>query len=226
MQDSSVQEDTLQIICVLKIHFDSDSWIDFKSTSVDVSDTDTCFFKYLKFLSSNFKNLYESQKYADLKIFAGKDMIKVHKAVLWARSPYFARVLSQNVAECITVDVQYDILKEILLYMYTAEIPIFTPSNMQKMYQASFLLQLQELWLFCKAYVLLHITVDNVLELMVLADKCDDNELKEATEKFACMPSNAKMFLNTQRWENFRENYTTLAIIIYHNLSWSYCNYF
>lgn len=226
VQSVSERDDSLKIVCSLKIHMKSDSWIHFKATSIDISDEDRYSLKYLKTLSGNLRDLCISQKFWDLMILtADNQTIRAHKAILWARSKYFANVLSQH-CENLSVPVDADSLKEILLYIYSSVLPILSLSNMQKLYSASSLFELKELWLVCRSFIMLHMTVDNVLDIIELAYKYCDVELEEAGVIFASAPVNAKLIINTQRWQRFCMTHSKHAMRIYHNLAWAYCSRF
>ena len=136
-----------------------------------------------------FSSLYEKQKNCDFHLVA-KDDIKIpcHRVVLAARSDYFERMLDlptkekQN-NEVILEDIDCDVLKEMLRFMYTDEVPFMDRLACPLMVVAD-RFNLQKLKMMCEDHLLKKIDKTNVGDILVHADMSQSNKLREAALDF------------------------------------------
>lgn len=78
--------------------------------------------------SSILKTLYDDSTFADVTLTAEGHVIRAHKAVLSAMSPYFREVLQANPCQhpiiIMPLDVQYENLQRIISYIYNGQITL------------------------------------------------------------------------------------------------------
>ncbi|XP_042874006.1 uncharacterized protein LOC122254403 [Penaeus japonicus] len=78
--------------------------------------------------SSILKTLYDDSTFADVTLTAQGHLIRAHKAVLSAMSPYFREVLQANPCQhpiiIMPLDVQYEDLQGIISYIYNGQITL------------------------------------------------------------------------------------------------------
>lgn len=109
--------------------------------------------------------LLHKEVHADFELHAGGKVLKAHKALLSVRSPYFAAMLQPHTEEakkgCVEVkDVEPEVLKQVLLYMYTGKAPALHDMALELLI-ASDKYQLQQLKQQCERHIAGCLTVDN-----------------------------------------------------------------
>lgn len=99
-------------------------------------------FVCVKSLTEDFGNLFYNAEHSDFVLKCSKKSIFVQKVVLAARSDFFSGMLSSNKKECKestgkNKDVDPDILKLVLRYMYTGEFSQLSMETIHKVYTAA-----------------------------------------------------------------------------------------
>lgn len=85
---------------------------------------------HLENVSSLFQVLYEDNKFVDVTIACGDGLLRAHKLILSACSPYFERIFHENPCKhpvVIIRGIQYQEMQMILEYIYKGYIDI--PAN-------------------------------------------------------------------------------------------------
>ena len=139
-----------------------------------------------------------------------------HKAVLAIRSPVFARMFSCNMKEAATNtipmdDIEPEVLKELLVYIYTGYCPNI------KMYAASLLYhaekyELSRLKALCEQRLSYDLQVDNAAQTLILANTYNATQLKR----------NALLFIEehgdevelTEDWEDVTKSIDLLRDLV------------
>ena len=108
-----------------------------------------------------------------------------HKAILAVRSPVFAKMFMHNMQESVTnavnlPDIEPDVLKELLIYIYTTKSPNLKKHATALLYQAE-KYQLGHLKILCERRLSYDLKVDNAARVLILADACNAEKLKQNT---------------------------------------------
>lgn len=165
-------------------------------------------------ICEDFGALFETQKFSDVTLSVGGKDLLVHKLILAARSPVFAAMFKHEMAESkqnrVTIqDVDYDVLREMLMYIYTGKSP-----NLESM--AEDLLALADkydlggLKAMCETVLCSSITVENAANLLVLADMHCAKQLR--TQIIHYISVQAKEVMRTPAWKNMSLTYPHVII--------------
>ena len=131
-----------------------------------------------------------------------------HKAILAARSPVFARMFSHDMQESVTntiklSDIEPEVLKELLTYIYTSESPNIKTHAASLLYHAQ-KYQLVHLKALCEQRLSYDLQIDNAARILLLADAWNAEQLKR----------NALLFINehgyevqlTEEWKDIKKS--------------------
>ena len=105
-----------------------------------------------------------------------------HKAILASRSPVFATMFTNNMKESATntvslVDIEPDVLKDLLTYIYCGECPNIKTHAESLLYQAE-KYELSHLKSLCEEQLSYDIQIENAVRILLLADRCNAKQLK------------------------------------------------
>lgn len=164
--------------------------------------------------SEEFRSLFENQKFCDITLLVGQQSLRAHKAILVARSPVFAAMFEHNMKErkqnrVTIVDVEYNVLREMLVYIYTDESP-----NMKDMANELLVVadkyDLPGLKIMCEEYLGLALTVENAADMLVFADMHCAKQLKARSIQFVSV--NAKDISKTESWKNMASKHPHIIL--------------
>ena len=156
----------------------------------------------------------ESQnKFSDVKLVAslkenGSSMpveFPAHKLILAARSPVFARMFEHSMLESTRNKVQVDdihpdILKVMLIYMYTGQVPWIKDQNMAfDLLYAADKYQLDHLKSLCEQHIISSLQVNNAAHIVQFAHLHNAPELKRITLQF--ISKHAAAVRATKEWK-------------------------
>ena len=134
-------------------------------------------------LNKYLENLFLQDEFSDIKLITscGKEL-KAHKLLLASKSEIFAAMFTHDVRENKSnsvdiIDVDYDILREMLRFIYQGQV-----ENMETVASALFIAadkyNIQDLKDECENYMADNITLENVFEVFELADTYNAKQLK------------------------------------------------
>ncbi|KAI0242680.1 Ring canal kelch protein [Lamellibrachia satsuma] len=107
-----------------------------------------------------------NEQFTDVELESDDIHIPCHKNVLAAASPYFNAMFTSGMRECasriVPLKVDSATLAGVVDYFYTAEIE-FTVDNVQRLVQASDLLQLDDLKTACEKFILKQVKAANCI---------------------------------------------------------------
>lgn len=154
-------------------------------------------------LSKDLASIFENQKLSDVTLSVGQKNLLAHKAILAARSPVFAAMFQHEMLESeknrvVIRDVDYEVLSEMLVYIYTGKSPNLN-SMSSSLLAAADKYDVSGLKLICQEALCSTIAVDNVVDLLVLADQHYAKQLKLHAIHFINM--HAKDVINTSAWK-------------------------
>ncbi|GFT37560.1 protein maternal effect lethal 26 [Nephila pilipes] len=168
--------------------------------------------KPINSLGNDMQLLFNGQKYCDVtfKLADGK-CIKVIKAILSARSAVFNAMFENNMSEkssgVVEVsDVDYDTLRRLLFFIYTDTLEdIYDHATAVKLYIAADKYQILSLKDQCSKYLATKIPSESICDVMYLASKYGDQNLKNAILKIGKHPINV---VNSCRWDNWWKRFS------------------
>ena len=130
---------------------------------------------------ADFLQLLVEQDSADVTFLVKSEKILAHKLVLSARSPYFKAMFASGMKESVDneieiPDVEPEVFKELLKFLYSDSIPDFRRDICLGLLVASEKYGLGGLKKLCEAELSSRLTVDNVIESLLLAEdhNCSD----------------------------------------------------
>lgn len=181
----------------------------------------------IKFNSIGFGELNAVRRMAELLvqqtrcdvqfIFESGRRIGGHVAILSESSPVFEAMFTNDMVEAKTgqvviADIQADIFKELLHYIYAGHTctPL-TEHTAQSLYVVAEKYDIQDLQKECLDFLLLHMQMNNAINLMIWADVQSIDEIKQAALKFVA--ENFRTICPTDEWETLVKNHPELCIL-------------
>ncbi|GBM90495.1 Speckle-type POZ protein, partial [Araneus ventricosus] len=157
-------------------------------------------------ISQGLWNLYVEHVLCDLEIKTQTTSFFVHKIVLCARSPVFLAMFTDDLKEkrneCIEIeDIMDDILEKFIFFLYTDSFDDLEWEAVIGLYYAADKYHVERLKLLCCSYLLKNVDVDNVCELLMLADKHHDSDFKRRVEDFILQ--NDERIFSSSIWKQF-----------------------
>jgi kelch-like protein 19 len=151
--------------------------IEYETLSIDDSHS-RLLFKSTNFRVDFFKNMQElfvAEKFCDVALRSENKIIKCHKLVLAAASPYFKCMFTGGFKEnetCEQVDMDqvcsFAILDSIVNFIYSGRV-VVSESNAQNMLVASKILQINDLDNVCGMFLFLNLDVSNCIGIDLFA---------------------------------------------------------
>lgn len=177
-------------------------------------------------LPDDLEDLFKSQEFSDVTIYANGREFRAHKAILAARSPMFRGMFSHDMKETkynrVEVpDVDPEVLQEMLRFIYTGK-SLLEPRLQNKeqrdqkeqereqhlaieLLQAANKYQLDRLKLICEEALNKTLSADSVAEILALADLYNAAQLK--TQAIEFISTHATEVIETEGWNRMvREN--------------------
>ena len=140
----------------------------------------------------------------------------VHRAVLATRSEVFAKMFSHNMLESATntielSDIDSDVLKELLTYIYTGECPRIEEFAESLIYHAE-KYELDHLKALCEEQLSYDLQVDNAARILLLADACKAEQLKRNTLLY--VNEHGDEVEHTKEWEDVQKSNDLLRDLV------------
>ena len=178
----------------------------------------------------NIGKLFETHKFSDFKLNVNNEIFHVHKAILAASSPVFEAMFEHDMMEKTEgivdiVDVESEVFKEMLRYMYTGKKPNFKKTDVFGLIAAADRYQLDELKIMCAIYLWNNLTTDNVSEILILADVHCSTELKKRAIDF--INTHANLVIATDAYKMLCKSHQHLVVECYQalvTLTFRVCN--
>ena len=152
--------------------------------------------------TENMEEVFKVGKFTDVTIDCQGKQFQCHKAILAGRSSVFDAMFSPNFKEGIenkveVVDVSADIFEEILRFIYSGEVR-HLKAGAKHLLVAAEKYNLVDLKKFCEESLCVNMTVENVLDLIELADLHDAANLRATALEF--IGKNAKEVSAQKGW--------------------------
>ncbi|CAB3398013.1 unnamed protein product [Caenorhabditis bovis] len=135
------------------------------------------------------KTFRDDDLLCDVELEVDGDVIKAHRCVLAAASPYFRAMFTNGMLEMekkriVLNDIPRESLHDLISFIYSNEITI-TSENVQQLIFSASVLQIDNIVTACQQFLTKIITVQNCLSLRQFAEIYNCTQLIEATENFA-----------------------------------------
>ena len=194
-----IPDDTLTVRCELSIKGGGVSLVDGgPSILVPAGNEERSTRNFME----NMEEIFKVGKFTDVTIDCQGKQFQCHKAILAGRSSVFDAMFSPNFKEGIenkveVVDVSADIFEEILRFIYSGEVR-HLKAGAKHLLVAAEKYNLVDLKKFCEESLCVNMTVENVLDLIELADLHDAANLRATALEF--IGKNAKEVSAQKGW--------------------------
>jgi len=140
-------------------------------------------------LSDDLGVLFENSQFADAVLFCGGREFQCHKAVLAARSQVFQAMFEHDMEEkkkgrVEVKDVEADVMAEMLRFIYTGRTAASLDNNAADLLAAADKYALDRLKVMCEEALCNGLTVENVSDVLILADLHSAEQLKAQALEF------------------------------------------
>ncbi|GFR15874.1 TD and POZ domain-containing protein 3 [Trichonephila clavata] len=174
-----------------------------KNTSLDLT----------RILQENLESLYKENLLCDTKLKTKARSFPAHKCILSGRSPVFKAMFINDMrernSECVNIeDLDDDTVQTMLLYIYTATVPDLQWGSACNLYTAADKYEILTLKYKCSSFLKDNLSPENACDLLILADRHHDEDLKSKAEKFIL---NDEEIFDTNRWKLFMKTNLQLA---------------
>lgn len=165
-------------------------------------------------IAENFKHFYTLEEFYDTTLYVKGKTFMAHRVILTARSPVFAAMFKHDTVEnqtgVITIsDCDPDSFQEFLKYVYCGELENISFRSALHLYKTADKYDVQELKQFCVEYMEYNLRAENVCDVIVLAEECEETGLLAAAQDF--FNSNLGKILVTDEWKILFKNNFKLA---------------
>ncbi|XP_051168008.1 speckle-type POZ protein-like [Leptopilina boulardi] len=115
-------------------------------------------------------------KFNTVTLHIGNKTINANKEMLKAKSLVFNKMFSIDMEESVTndvnvIDIDYDVFVEVLRFIYTGKIGKSDNLSM-KILKAAHFYQITDLITICEEILSINLNYDNVIDVLIIADKC------------------------------------------------------
>lgn len=138
----------------------------------------------------DFKDVFDSPVFGDVvTLRIGSDSLRVHKAIMVARSPFFATLLSSELHDVITgnvmvTDTDIDTMRTVVTYIYTGTTDKISGKTAESVLKAADRYGLDILKRKCEQMLCEDIDMDNVATFLFLAQAYNAPSLENAAFSF------------------------------------------
>ncbi|CAL1294987.1 unnamed protein product [Larinioides sclopetarius] len=165
--------------------------------------------------SEDMKSMYVNKFLTDVELRTKTKTFPAHKLVLCARSSVFKAMLTNDMKEkntdCIQVDdLEDDTLQRLLLFLYSDNFETLQWDSAFKLYYAGDKYAVEKLKVLCSSFLVGNVTTSTASELLLLADKHNDSDLKNAAEDFIL--THDEQIFDADDWKNLMKANPQLVI--------------
>jgi hypothetical protein len=162
-----------------------------------------------------FANLYNSKDFSDIILAVGESKINAHKLVLAARSEYFAALFGPDFKESKekVVEIEEDdeeLFKEMIQIFYTNDVSEVDVDKAMELIVLARKYLVEELVKSCEEIIIKNMTVENCLEILLVADYIQSKLFKDRAIGF--ISANIKSVMKAPGWEALKADKPNLVI--------------
>ncbi|XP_057318255.1 speckle-type POZ protein B-like [Microplitis mediator] len=159
-------------------------------------------------ITDDLKELYDSKSNSDVILVVGNEKFNAHKIILSARSPVFSAMFTHKMKEnrdneVAIPDIEPEIVNKLLEFIYTDEINDLD-MDAASLLDAADKYQLLKLKSLCEESLSKSASIDNAIELMILADLHNANQLFERVLELVI--KNIEDVINTPEYKILEES--------------------
>ena len=164
------------------------------------------------------KAMLDEGLFSDVKIKTSTKTFNVHRVVLASHSDVFKRLFQINMREkqeeIVTVsDIEPEVMTKLLTYMYTGYDPDLK-THAKEILLAAYKYNISHLQELCEDELRRNLTSANVVEILLIADKCQLKSLSYKSLKDVCIKfikRNSSVY-QLDSWKKLKENFLKLAV--------------
>ncbi|GBN89299.1 TD and POZ domain-containing protein 1 [Araneus ventricosus] len=166
-------------------------------------------------LMDDLTSLFNEGILYDTKLKTATETFPAHTLVLSARSSVFKSMFSTDMKEktnnCVDIDdLDSDTVRQMLSFMYSDTLDDPNYESAKSLYFAADKYNIVSLKLRCSSFLKQNLLQSNCCEVLLLADKHQDNDLKNAVQDY--IVENDKVVLFSDEWKNLEKNHPQLTI--------------
>ncbi len=161
-----------------------------------------------------FSQYYDHPQYSDFTVICGGVSIPCHRFAL-ARSPYFENLFhfstGQQTSSVELNNFDPNVLRSILKFFYTNQLPEFTGENVVELYCISHYLQLADFAKMAELFLIKNIDSDNLDELLTMVDKYNSDSDSQVC---LTMLSNKLQQFILENWKDIAKNQQIFGMLM------------
>jgi len=193
-----VLDDTLTLFCEVTVHLLNNP-VEHTGSKYQI---DVPMFDFGSKLGSALKG----DCFSDVTLVVGSKEFKAHKVILAVQSPVFRAMFESEMMESKSNrveidDIDQELMEETLTFIYTGKSPNVDEMASKLLFPAD-KYQLDHLKLMCEEVLCRDVKVENVVDVLVLADKHNANQLKTICLKF--IATHASETMQTPSWKSLK----------------------
>ncbi len=158
--------------------------------------------------------MYDNKDFSDVILAVRESKIHAHKLVLSARSEYFAGMFGSDFKESkekvVEIEEDEDLFKEMIEIFYTNDVSKVDFEVALELIVLARKYLVEELVKSCEEIIIKDMTLENCLEILLVADSVQSNPFKDRTIGF--ISANIKAAMKTPGWENLMAEKPNLAL--------------
>ncbi|CAL1282228.1 unnamed protein product [Larinioides sclopetarius] len=183
----------------------------YQMTSTPVTKKPTEYKK--KPIVEDLKSMYDDAVFCDVELQTPSQTFPGHKNILSARSPVFRKMFSSDMKEknCGQVDItdlENDTVHRMLIYIYTDVLEDLQFESASELYSAADKYEILSLKEKCSSFLKDSLNPTNACDLLALADRHQDDDLKCAVQDYILSHDNV---LCSVEWKDFMTSNLQLA---------------
>uniref|UniRef100_A0A1I8P3T8 BTB domain-containing protein n=1 Tax=Stomoxys calcitrans TaxID=35570 RepID=A0A1I8P3T8_STOCA len=201
-----IVKDTIKVLCDITMVMDI---MDLQSNDDMTSLTECPLFE-------DMGKLLQSGKFSDVILAVAGKELKAHKNILSLRSEVFAAMfdyeqLQENTSNRVVIDdMDYDIVSELLTYIYTNKCPNIEEMAFDLIFAAD-KYALKNLKIMCESVLHRNMNLDTAISVLILADRHNSQMLKLKTIHF--IKANIIQIMKTSSWQIVISDYALAHLV-------------
>lgn len=200
------ENDTLEFACTMKM---------VGPALTKIVKSDDYLKPSLEKLSNDLKKLLNNNEHCDVIISTGTKNLKVHKAILCARSKVFERMFQTDMLESknhvIQLDeLDFDVIDAFITFLYSGEVKMISLCGAMNLYYVADKYEVEDLREKCSSYLEFNLSADEACTILKFAELHGDQKLKKAVSFYIKM--HAAEVKSTDGWNDLLKENPLLAL--------------
>jgi speckle-type POZ protein len=161
-----------------------------------------------------YSTLYDNEDFSDVILAVGESKIHAHKLVLLARSQYFTTMFHSDFKESkekvVEIKEDEELFKQMIQIFYTNDVSKVAFEMALELIVLARKYLVEELVQSCEEIIIKNMTLENCLQILLVADSVQSKPFKDRVIGFVC--ANIKAVMKTPGWENLKADKPNLVI--------------